>query len=117
MSLDDYQWPRPPRASAATWASLNPVLRDAELAIEKDTDRFKIGDGSTAYADLPYYESAEQILTAAALLFAPIRPVYATVDRPDASEAGAGSSYYDTALSLPAWSDGTDWRDATGTVI
>lgn len=34
-----------------------------------------------------------------------------------ASDAGVGSSYYDTALKKPAWSDGSAWRDATGTAI
>lgn len=106
------------RASAATWTSLNPVLLAGELGIEKDTDRFKIGDGVTAWNDLPYYESAALILTAAALLFAPLNdPPFATVDRPDPVEAGAGGRYYDTTLGKPAWSDGTDWRDAAGTVI
>lgn len=34
-----------------------------------------------------------------------------------ASDAGAGSSYYDITVSKPAWSDGTTWNDATGTAI
>jgi hypothetical protein len=38
----------------ARWTSFNPVLADRELVLETDTDRFKIGDGVTAYLSLPY---------------------------------------------------------------
>jgi len=38
----------------ARWLQFNPVLADRELVLEKDTGQFKIGDGVTPYADLPY---------------------------------------------------------------
>jgi len=38
----------------ARWTSFNPVLADREMVLETDTDKFKIGDGVTAYLDLPY---------------------------------------------------------------
>lgn len=41
----------------------------------------------------------------------------ATASRPAASTAGAGAMVYDTTLSKPIWSDGTNWRDAAGTVV
>lgn len=47
------------RASAATWTALNPVLLAGEIGVEKDTDRFKIGDGVTAWNDLPYYTAGD----------------------------------------------------------
>lgn len=40
--------------NAANWSSANPVLLDREFAVEKDTGKFKIGDGSTAWNSLPY---------------------------------------------------------------
>jgi hypothetical protein len=40
-----------------------------------------------------------------------------TAGRPTAATAGAGAMYYDTTLNKPAWSDGTNWRDATGTIV
>lgn len=40
-----------------------------------------------------------------------------TVNRPNAVESGAGAMAYDTTLSKPIWSDGTYWRDATGTRV
>jgi hypothetical protein len=44
------------------------------------------------------------------------RPL-ATASRPSAATVGAGSCYYDTTLNKPAWSDGTNWRDAAGTIV
>ena len=37
--------------------------------------------------------------------------------RPLASAIGAGAMIYDTDLSKPIWSDGSDWRDAAGTIV
>ena len=42
------------RDSASNWHTANPVLASGELAVELDTKKFKIGDGSTAYNDLVY---------------------------------------------------------------
>ena len=44
-------------------------------------------------------------------------PAYATTGRPAATALGVGSTYYDTTVSKPAWSDGTIWRDAAGVAI
>lgn len=41
----------------------------------------------------------------------------ATGSRPSASTVGAGAMYFDTTLNKPIWSDGTNWRDATGTTV
>lgn len=41
----------------------------------------------------------------------------ATGSRPSASTVGAGGMFYDTTLQKPIWSDGTAWRDATGTTV
>jgi hypothetical protein len=41
----------------------------------------------------------------------------ATGSRPAANTVAAGSRIYDTTLSKPIWSDGTTWRDATGTAV
>jgi hypothetical protein len=42
------------RGTAEQWAVANTVLALAELAIEIDTSRYKIGNGATAWSDLPY---------------------------------------------------------------
>lgn len=40
--------------SAENWTTKNPVLLKGELGIEIDTNLFKIGDGTSAWAALPY---------------------------------------------------------------
>jgi hypothetical protein len=42
------------RGTAAEWTAANPVLALAEMAIETDTDLFKIGNGDDAWNVLPY---------------------------------------------------------------
>ncbi len=41
--------------TAAAATASNPVLREAEPGWEKDTNKLKIGDGVTAWNDLPYF--------------------------------------------------------------
>lgn len=40
-----------------------------------------------------------------------------TASRPSASGSRKGSSWFDTTLNKPIWSDGTNWRDATGATV
>lgn len=42
------------RGVAARWAELNPVLQAGEPGFVTDENRLKIGDGITAWNDLPY---------------------------------------------------------------
>ena len=43
--------------TAANWTSTNPTLYSGEIGYETDTDKFKMGDGSTAWTSLTdYYE-------------------------------------------------------------
>lgn len=43
------------RGTAAEWAASNPVLGDGEIGWDKTTNEVKIGDGVTAWNDLPTY--------------------------------------------------------------
>ena len=43
------------RATAAAWAAANPVLYSGEIGLETDTSKFKIGNGSTAFNSLSYF--------------------------------------------------------------
>lgn len=45
---------QPRRGTAAQWTTANPVLADGELGYEKDTKRWKRGDGVTAWNALLY---------------------------------------------------------------
>ena len=42
------------RGTASAWTAANPTLAVGEFAVETDTDKYKIGDGSTAWTSLGY---------------------------------------------------------------
>lgn len=47
------------RGTAARWVELNPILAKGEPAYEYDTRKFKVGDGSTSWVNLPYVGESE----------------------------------------------------------
>jgi hypothetical protein len=51
------------RGPAARWMELNPILAAGEPGFEYDTKKLKIGDGNTAWCDLPYIGSEEVFCT------------------------------------------------------
>lgn len=44
--------------TAANWTTDNPVLGSGEIGFESDTNKLKIGNGSTAWVSLPYVTSS-----------------------------------------------------------
>lgn len=42
------------RDTSSNWTSANPVLAQGEFGLETNTSQFKIGNGTTAWASLPY---------------------------------------------------------------
>lgn len=42
------------RDTASAWAAANPVLAAGEIGYETNTQKMKVGDGSTTYGSLPY---------------------------------------------------------------
>lgn len=51
------------RDTAANWITAAPTLLDGEYGYETDSTRFKIGDGSTAWASLPYVHPAVSMVS------------------------------------------------------
>jgi Major tropism determinant N-terminal domain len=43
------------RGTTSAWTLKNPVLAEGEQGLEMDTQKFKIGDGVTRWASLPYW--------------------------------------------------------------
>lgn len=59
MSHGDNFWHIEQRnGTAALWVAQNPVLNEGEVGWETDTRRCKLGDGVTAWNDLPYASDA-----------------------------------------------------------
>lgn len=46
------------RDTASNWTSNNPTLAAGEFGFETDTGKLKVGDGSTAWSSLSYFEAA-----------------------------------------------------------
>ncbi len=46
------------RGTAAQWTAANPVLAAGEIGFETDTNKFKVGNGSTAWSSLTYFVDA-----------------------------------------------------------
>lgn len=49
------------RDQAAVWAAENPVLFEGEAGHETDTGKWKLGDGVTAWNDLPYKAGVDSV--------------------------------------------------------
>jgi hypothetical protein len=51
------------RGTAASWTSTNPTLAAGEIGFESDTNKFKIGTGSTAWTALAYAANVSPLTT------------------------------------------------------
>lgn len=49
------------RGTEDQWTSADPVLAAGEIALSTDESTFKIGDGVTAWSQLPYFQNSEDI--------------------------------------------------------
>lgn len=49
------------RGTFAAWTLANPILMDGEAGHERDTGRWKLGDGVTPYIDLPYKSGVDSV--------------------------------------------------------
>ena len=49
------------RGTAARWAEVNPILAQGEPGFVYDANRLKIGDGITAWNDLPYIDGKREV--------------------------------------------------------
>lgn len=47
--------------TAANWTAANPVLGQGEVGLETDTKKLKVGDGTTAWNSLGYYNEAAEV--------------------------------------------------------
>jgi len=56
------------RDTAANWTSSNPTLAQGEMGIETDTNKWKIGDGTTTWTSLTYWSNDSVLTTKGDLL-------------------------------------------------
>lgn len=55
---------------ASRWTAINPILEVGEFGFEIDTQKFKLGDGETAWTNLPYFLNETDLPDVTALLAA-----------------------------------------------
>jgi hypothetical protein len=107
------------RDTAANWATADSVLASGEIAFESDTNKIKVGDGSTAWSLLDYASGAgtaaevtSDTTNFAGLLSAADSNVQAALDTLDNFEIPPGTTASDTPPAGPEvgqlWWDSTD---------
>jgi len=47
--------------TAAQWTSEDPTLAQGEIGLETDTRRFKVGDGTTSWTSLAYWDNGDPL--------------------------------------------------------
>lgn len=52
------------RGTAAQWTAANPILAAGEIGFETDTNKFKMGNGSSAWTALSYFANATELAAA-----------------------------------------------------
>lgn len=75
------------RDTTANWETVNPVLLLGEMGYDTDVDKFKIGDGATAWLLLPYLLEAEVEAAQTAQAAAEAAAATAGDDAAEAAEA------------------------------
>lgn len=68
----------PKAGTAAAWAAADPVLGEGERAWETDTNKEKIGNGTTPYNSLPYEYGHGRTILASEVSFIPFSTMEAT---------------------------------------
>lgn len=61
------------RATAAEWTAENPVLAANQFGFERDTGKYKVGDGTKAWSALAYAPFAAQGVAVADSVAAPTK--------------------------------------------
>ncbi len=51
--------------TATNWSTVNPILASKEIAYDKTNNKFKVGDGTTAWNTLTFVSSIPKITVAA----------------------------------------------------
>ena len=92
------------RDTAANWTSANPTLAQGEIGIETDTLKIKVGDGSTAWSSLSYYQFGET--TSPSITGTIVEEVYALSGTTPTLEPDNGSIQTHTLTGNTTYTDG-----------
>jgi hypothetical protein len=59
------------RGTASAWSTVNPILVEGEVGLESDTNKMKVGNGSTAWNSLDYFPNIDSGLITTSLGYTP----------------------------------------------
>ncbi len=123
------------RDTAANWTSANPTLYAGEAGFETDTGKFKVGNGSTAWASLGYatltpaesaadFVSSDYYMRGSGSPYGSVTPASAGIEYVDTAQTNGARKWISTGTTNTSWevTDGdTGWRevsswDTAGTV-
>jgi len=95
--------------TSTEWTSANPTLKEGEFGVESNTGYIKQGDGSTAWTSLSYMTQLAPLLLKTYTV--------ATVPSVSTYDDGIIMISDETGGTVPAFSDGTNWRRVTDRAI
>lgn len=84
------------RGSASAWSGANPILSSGEIGFETDTNKLKIGDGTSTWSSLNYFSDIQEITSASA---------YALEQANDYTDAEVLSSIVTASAAAAAYTD------------
>jgi len=97
------------RGTAAEWVSTT-VLASGELGFETDTNKFKIGNGVSTWAALPYFTTSVAGVTSVNMSV----PTGLTISGNPITSTGTLALTYSVGYSLPTTANQTNWSTAYG---
>jgi hypothetical protein len=102
------------RGTAAQWTTANPILADGEMGYEKDTSKFKFGDGTTAWSTLDYIETGggDAHFLGKYISLAALETAHATAADGDYAIVDAGPG---TDAKIYIWDADEGWVEGGGT--
>lgn len=100
------------RGTATQWTNANPILAAGELGLETDTQKFKIGDGSTAWSGLSYSSLPSTSVSASTLTTK--GDIFVATGASTVSRLAAGSSNQALVVDSST-ATGLKWSNITAT--
>jgi hypothetical protein len=102
------------RGTAAQWTTANTILADGEMGYEKDTSKFKFGDGTTAWNSLDYIETGggDAHFLGKYISLAALETAHATAADGDYAIVDAGAG---TDAKIYIWDADEGWVEGGGT--
>lgn len=88
----------------ANWETKNPVLLEGEVAIETDTNKQKVGNGTDAYKDLPYIVEPVEYKTP--LVYTGAHEVSDNFKGTIETEPGSGAYYFNPDITFEGYMNG-----------